>query len=70
MLQADIQTDGQTDRQTDEVHSYNPLQLYSERIVNFTKQRSSRGSTWFNWIPKQDVLWVERCAVLMTINQP
>jgi len=37
--------------------------------IHFTKQRSSRGSTWFSCIPKKDVLWVECWADLVTIHQ-
>ena len=33
------------------------------KTIYFMKQRSSRGLTWFNWIPKHDVLRVERSVL-------
>ena len=76
MSQTDIRTDERTDILTDEVYSYNPLQLYERGLkrisvyVNLKElPKSILRSNDLQGIPKQDVLWVERCAVLMTINQ-
>ena len=62
-----LQTDGRTGRRACEFWPAGGFlqagrqACKSERTaeINFMKQLSPRGCIWFNWIPKQDVLWVE-----------